>query len=307
MSHSSVLSMIQEQTQLRAPAICHLSPVLSLQAELWWDSAAADTWRAVSGEAMQKGDYSLLFTMRELGSIWISQQVKTQKKHYFHIRHNRTVEFVTMWFGGDKRFGWLPKAIRKHYGREMQCLVITVTQWSLRLVAPPDSSPWKGQFRPFLYHSAMADSCCVRTQMHKNQFSNFHVSYDGFKAISFVGWEDFGLLLIFNLSSKRPRRMKREGSVYACRIYYHHLLWNSVAIHLVQHSVCKITSVWPQNLCIEGFYSWSSHTWWWEQPQRHCSMLVTGHAEDGELALLILPAQSLCQQGSQASSSSSSL
>lgn len=97
--------------------------------------------------------------------------------------------------------------------------------------------------------------------------------------------------------------MKREGTVHAWRIYYHHLLWNTVANHLVQHSVCKITSVWPWNLCIEGFYNWSSHTGWWEQPQRHCSLLVTGH--DGDLPWLILPAQSLCQQGSQATSCSS--
>lgn len=101
--------------------------------------------------------------------------------------------------------------------------------------------------------------------------------------------------------------MKKEGTVYAWRIYYHSLLWNSVANHLVQHSVCKITSMWPWNPCIEGFYNWSSHTWWWEQAQRHCSLLVTGHEEDEELALLILPAQSLCQHGSQASSSSSSV
>lgn len=97
--------------------------------------------------------------------------------------------------------------------------------------------------------------------------------------------------------------MKREGTVHAWRIYYHHLQWNTVANHLVQHSVCKITSVWPWNLCIEGFYNWSSHTGWWEQPQRHCSLLVTGH--DGDLPWLILPAQSLCQQGSQATSCSS--
>lgn len=82
-SHSSVFSVSQEQTQLRAPAICHLSPALSLQAELWWDRAAAASCRAVSGEAMQKGDYSLLFTIRELGSIWISQQAKNSEEALF--------------------------------------------------------------------------------------------------------------------------------------------------------------------------------------------------------------------------------
>lgn len=75
MSHSSLFSVIQEQTHPRSPAICHLSPVLSLQAELWWDRAAAASCSSVSREAMQKGDYSLLFTIWELGSIWISQQV----------------------------------------------------------------------------------------------------------------------------------------------------------------------------------------------------------------------------------------
>lgn len=84
--HSFVFSVIQEQAQLRAPAICHLSPALSLQAELWWGSAAAATCRAGSGEAMQKGDYSLLFTMRELGSIWISQQVRNSEEPLFPHR-----------------------------------------------------------------------------------------------------------------------------------------------------------------------------------------------------------------------------
>jgi len=69
LNHSSVFSEIQEQTQLRALAICHLSPVLSLQAERRWGSAAAGSCKAVSGEAMQKDDYSLVFTIRELGSV----------------------------------------------------------------------------------------------------------------------------------------------------------------------------------------------------------------------------------------------
>lgn len=68
-NHSSVFSEIQERTQLRAPAICYLSPALSLQAKLRWGSAAAASCRAVSGEAMQKDDYSRVFTIRELGSI----------------------------------------------------------------------------------------------------------------------------------------------------------------------------------------------------------------------------------------------
>lgn len=127
-NHSSVFSEIQEQTQLRAPTICHLSPALSLQAELRWGSAAAATCKAMSGEgeAMQKDDYSLVFTIRELGSFWISQQVNNLEEALFP--HNWTVEFVTMWFGGHKKFRWLPKAIGKHYGRKMHWLVSTVME-----------------------------------------------------------------------------------------------------------------------------------------------------------------------------------
>lgn len=179
-------------------------------------------------------------------------RLKTQKNHYFYIVHNWTVEFVTMWFGGDKRFGSLPKAIRKHYGREMQCLVITAMQKRLRLVTPPSFSPWKGQFRPFLHHSAVADRCCVRTQEHnKNQFDSFHVSYAGFKARSFVDWEDFGLLLIFNLSSKMTKKNEERRDSICMKD-----LLSSFAMEQCGKPFSSALSLW-NNICVT-----MESVWW---------------------------------------------
>lgn len=100
-NNSSIFLEIQKQTQLRAPTICHLSPALSLQAKLRWDSAAAAICKGVSGGAMQKDDYSLVFTTRELGSIWISQQVKNPEEALFlHGAYlNCGVCYHVIWWG----------------------------------------------------------------------------------------------------------------------------------------------------------------------------------------------------------------
>lgn len=123
------------------------------------------------------------------------------------------------------------------------------------------------------------DRHCVIPQVHINQYDNSRVSYADFKARSYVDWDDFWTPFDIQSQAKKwPRRMRmrKEGQVYACRIYYYHLLRNSLANYLIQHSVCKITSVRPCSLYIKRFYDWNSHIWWWRQPQRHCNRLVTG-------------------------------